>query len=203
MVLRSAFANRFRHKHPLHKSLNLFKPGICDITGCTMASISFTATIKKRGINPYVLVGAEIAAQLKKNWRKPLPVLVQVNSKPEPPWRINMMPAGDGNFYLYLSREVLKASNTQVCSLVEVKLQFDANYKPGPTHPMPTWFSEALEQNQLAKQGWDNLTPSLQKEILRYLDRLKSIEAQTRNTQLAIHVLSGGKGRFLARSWNE
>ena len=195
--------NHFRHKHPLHERLNLLKPDIGDLTGCAMASIIFTATIKKRGINPYVLVSAELAAQLKENWRKPLPVLVRVNNKPEPPWRINMMPAGDGSFYLYLSREVLKASNTQVGSLVEVKLQFDANYKPGPAHPMPTWFSEALEQNQLAKEGWDELTPSLQKEILRYLDRLKSIEAQTRNTQLAIHVLSGGKGRFLARSWNE
>lgn len=179
------------------------KPNNCDLTGCAVPSIIFTATIQKRGINPYVLVSTEIATQLKENWRKPLPVLVQVNNKPEPPWPINMMPAGDGSFYLYLSGEVLKASKTQVGSIVEVKLQFDANYKPGPAHPMPAWFSEALEQNELAMQGWNELIPSLQKEILRYMDRLKSVEAQTRNTQLAIHVLSGGKGRFLARTWNE
>lgn len=168
-----------------------------------MASITFTSTIKKRGINPYVPVSAELATQIKENWRKPLPVLVQVNGKPKPPWPINMMPAGDGSFYLYLSGEVLKASNTQVGSVVEIKLQFDANYKPGPADPMPVWFSEALGQNQRARQRWDELTPSLQKEILRYLARLKSVEAQSRNTALAIHVLSGGKGRFLARSWNE
>ncbi|MES2826439.1 MAG: YdeI/OmpD-associated family protein [Pseudomonadota bacterium] len=179
------------------------KQNISDQTGCATASIVFTATIEKRGINPYVLVSAQLAAQLKENWRKPLPVLVQVNNKPEPPWCINMMPVGDGSFYLYLGGEVLKVSNTQVGSLVEVKLQFDENYKPGPADPMPTWFSEALEQNQLAKQGWDELTPRMQKEILRYLARLKSVEAQSRNTQLAMHVLSGGKGRFLARSWNE
>ncbi len=168
-----------------------------------MANIVFTSTINKRGINPYVPVSAELATQLKESWRKPLPVLVQVNNTPEPPWPINMMPAGDGNFYLYLSGEVLKASNTQVGSVVEITLQFDENYKPGPADPMPIWFSEALEQNQLAKQRWSELTPSLQKEILRYMARLKSVEAQNRNTQLAIHVLSGGKGRFLARSWNE
>lgn len=169
----------------------------------TMTNIVFTSTIKKRGINPYVPVSAELATQLKENWRKPLPVLVQVNGKPEPPWCINMMPVGDGSFYLYLSGEVLKASSTQVGSVVEIALQFDANYKPGPADPMPVWFNEALEQNPLAKQRWDELTPSLQKEILRYIARLKSVEAQTRNTQLAINVLSGGKGRFLARSWNE
>lgn len=179
------------------------KPDFLDLTGCATASIFFTSTIKKRGINPYVHVNAQVATQLKENWRKPLPVLVQVNGEPEPPWRINMMPAGDGSFYLYLSGEVLKASSTQVGSLVEVKLQFDVNYKPGPAHPMPIWFSDALEQNQLAKQGWDELIPSLQKEILRYMIRLKSVEAQGRNIQLAMHVLSGGKGRFLARSWNE
>ncbi|PUA26300.1 MAG: hypothetical protein B0W54_24060 [Cellvibrio sp. 79] len=165
--------------------------------------IFFTATIIKRGINPYVPVSEELATQLKENWRKPLPVLVQVNNKPEPPWHINMMPVGDGSFYLYLSGEVLKASNTKVGSVVEIKMQFDENYKPGPADPMPTWFSEALEKNQSAKQRWNGLTPSLQKEILRYIGRLKSVEAQTRNTQQAIHVLSGGKGRFLARSWNE
>lgn len=172
-------------------------------TGHASASICFNATIRKRGINPYVLVSATLASQLKENWRKPLPVLVQVNSKPEPAKPINMMPAGDGSFYLYLNGEVLKSSNAKVGSLVEVKLQFDARYKPGPADPMPIWFEAALEQNQLAKQGWHKLIPSLQKEILRYMARLKSIEAQHRNTQLAIQVLSGEKGRFLARSWNE
>ncbi len=179
------------------------KRDIGDLTDRVAASIVFTATINKRGINPYVLVSADVATQLKENWRKPLPVLVQVNNKPEPPWRINMMPVGDGSFYLYLSGEVLKASNTQVGSVVDVKLQFDAQYKPGPVDPMPIWFSEALAQNPLARQAWDELIPSLQKEIVRYMARLKSVEAQNRNTQLALHVLSGGKGRFLARSWNE
>jgi len=47
------------------------------------------------------------------------------------------------------------------------------------------------------------LIPSRQKEILRYFAGLKSAEAQERNLQRAIHVLSGGKARFMARSWNE
>lgn len=168
-----------------------------------MPPVSFSTTIELRGINPYVLVSAQLASRLKPNWRKPLPVLVQVNGKPEPPWRINMMPVGGGSFCLYLSGEVLKASKTQLGDMVEIALQFDELYQAGPVDPMPSWFQEALDKNQRAKQTWDELIPSLQKEILRYLCRLKSTEAQERNTQLAIHVLSGGKGRFLARSWNE
>jgi len=168
-----------------------------------MADIVFDSKIQIRGINPYVPVSADQAARIKRHWRKPLPVLVQVNGKPEPPWRINMMPAGDGSFYLYLHGEVLKASGTKVGDGVTIALQFDASYKPGPAHPIPNWFSDALSQTPQAQQGWDELTPSLKKEILRYFSRLKSPEAKARNTQRAIHVLSGGKGRFLARSWNE
>jgi hypothetical protein len=168
-----------------------------------MTSVRFSSVIDIHGINPYVRVSAEHAAVLKKGWRKALPVLVRVNGKPDRPWRINLMPIGDGSFYLYLHGEVRKASSTKPGDLIEVELQFDEEYRAGPTHPMPPYFSEALEQNQRAKQAWNALIPSLQKEILRYFSRLKSPEAQARNTQRVLHVLSGGKGRFMARSWNE
>ena len=64
--------------------------------------IRFRGRIEIRGINPYVLVNAERAALLKADWRRPMPVLVNVNDQPDPPWRINMMPVGNGDFYLYL-----------------------------------------------------------------------------------------------------
>jgi uncharacterized protein YdeI (YjbR/CyaY-like superfamily) len=67
---------------------------------------------------------------------------------------------------------------------------------------MPEWFKEALERDDRAKQGWDRLIPSRQKEILRYFARLKSPEAQERNCAQALHVLGGGKARFMARDWN-
>ncbi len=159
--------------------------------------------IEIANINPYVLVNAERAAQLKKGWRKPLPVQVRVNGSPVKPWRINLMPVGDGSFYLYLHSDIRKACNAKVGDTVDLELQFDEHYIAGPTHPIPQWFGEALEQNQRARQALSALNPSGQKEILRYFSRLKSSEAKARNTQKAIHVLSGGKGRFLARSWNE
>jgi hypothetical protein len=47
-----------------------------------------------------------IAAQLKKNWRKPLPVSVRINQRPSRPWRIKLMPTGDSSFYLDLQESV-------------------------------------------------------------------------------------------------
>jgi hypothetical protein len=164
--------------------------------------LQFRAPIKIRGINPYVLVSAEQATRLKRNWRKPMPVSVQVDSKAAVPWRINMMPAGDGSFFLYLHGQVRKASGTGVGDRVTLTVAFDDAYKGGPANPMPRWFGAELRRDAAAKRGWDGLPPSRQKEIIRYLGQLKSRDAQQRNVRRALHVLAGGKARFMARSWN-
>jgi hypothetical protein len=164
--------------------------------------IRFRSRIGINGANPYLLVGAKVASQLKKNWRGPLPVRFLVSGKSDTLWRINLMPVGNGTFYLYLNGEIRKASNLKVGDLLTVDLQFDDEYKGGPLHPMPTWFGNELRRNPLAQRGWDHLTPSRQKEILRYFARLKSVEAKQRNLRRVLHVLAGGRERFMARLWN-
>ena len=165
-----------------------------------MAVLRFTSLIKLREGNPYILVSLNRAKAIKPGWRKPLPVLVRINGKPAQPWRINMMPVGDGSFYLYLHGDVRKASGTKVGDRVAVELRFDAIYRNGPLHPMPSWFRQALRKNRKATKNWEALIPSRKKEILRYFSWLKSKEARERNLEKALHVLSGGKGRFMARA---
>src|SRR5437588_2849945 len=157
----------------------------------------FHALIKIQGVNPYVLVSAKRAAELKPGWRKPVPVLVRINEKPDEPWRINMMPVGDGSFRLYLHGSVRKVSNTEVGDRVEVEVRFDPKYKNGPAHPMPAWFRDALGKNAVAKKNWNALIPSRAKEILRYFAGLKSAEARERNLARALHALSGEATRFM------
>jgi Bacteriocin-protection, YdeI or OmpD-Associated/Domain of unknown function (DUF1905) len=166
-----------------------------------MATLSFTAAIKIRGINPFILISAARANTIKPGWRKPLPVLVRINGKPARAWRINMMPAGDGSFYLYLHGDVRKASSTGVGDRARVEIDFDPSYRNGPQHPMPAWFRQALAGNPQARKNWRALIPSRKKEILRYFSRLNSPEARTRNLAKALHVLSGETGRFMARAW--
>ena len=164
--------------------------------------LHFRSTIDINGINPFVVVDAACATRLKPGWRKPLPVRVRVNGKPEDPWRINLMPRGDGSFYLYLHEQVRDASSTKVGDQVEVEIGFDDEYRPGPAHPMPEWLSDALARDERMKQTWEALIPSRKKEVLRYFAGLKSEEAQVRNREKLLHVLSGGKARFMARDWN-
>lgn len=150
-----------------------------------------------------MLVSAARATQLKAGWRKPLPVLVQINNKPDESWRINMMPIGDGSFYLYLHGHVRKASHTKVGDKVTVSIKFDTEYHNGPMQPMPSWFKRALAKKPKAQKSWHVLQPSRKKEILRYFSWLKSPEARARNLEKALHVLAGNEGRFMARDWKQ
>ncbi len=168
-----------------------------------MTPLTFTAIMQIIDGNPYVLVSAERAQALKPDWRKPLPVLVQINGKPNDPWRINMMPIGDGSFYLYLHGDVRKASNTKVGDKVTVHISFDEEYRNGPMHAMPDWFQDSLQADPKALAAWEALPPSRQKEVLRYFSWLKSEEAQQRNLTKAMQALSGKETRFLARTWKD
>lgn len=165
--------------------------------------MKFRSVIQLNKINPYVLVEAGRARRLKPGWRKPMPVLVQVNAEPNPPWRVNMMPVGDGGFYLYLNGVVRKASGTGVGDRVEVTVTFDEGYRGGPMHEAPPEFADGLRSDPGAQAAWDKLPPSRRKEMLRYFAALKSDEARTSNVEKAIRVLSGSKERFLGRDWNE
>jgi hypothetical protein len=166
-----------------------------------MTRLRFTARIEINGINPFVPVDAEQAARLREGWRKPMPVLVQVNGAPAEPWRINMMPRGDGGFFLYLHGEVREAAGVVVGDAVEVSVAFDETYRGGPAHPLPDAFVKALKRDKAAAKAWEALTPSLQKEVLRRFADAKSDAARTRNIEAALRVLGGAEERFMARAW--
>jgi len=145
-----------------------------------------------RGINPFVLVSAAHATRIKAGWRKPLPVLVRVNGHPKPaPWRINMMPAGDGTFYLYLHGDVRRAAGTAVGDRVRVEVEFDAAYRGGPLTPVPRELRAALKGDAAATRAWEALRPSRKKEVVRYLVALKSPEALKRNVMKFVDQLGG------------
>jgi hypothetical protein len=161
----------------------------------------FAAAIKIRNGNPYILVSAVRANTIKSGWRKPIPVLVRVNGKPERQWCINMMPVGNGDFYLYLHGDIRRASHTSVGDRVRIEINFDASYRNGPQHSMPVWFRQGLMATPQAKKNWLALSPSRKKEILRYFSRLRSPAARGRNLARALHVLSGTPARFMGRTW--
>src|SRR5262249_13394051 len=153
-----------------------------------------------RGINPYLRVSARQASTLKPQWRRPMPVLVTINGEPTQPARVNLMPAGDGSFYLYLNGPIRDASGTTVGDRVTAEVAFDTAYRGGPTHPMPPSLRAALRAKPKANQAWKALTPSWQKEILRYLAALRSDAARERNVAKVVASLQAPNGTFLGRT---
>ncbi len=162
--------------------------------------VSLTQRIKIRGINPYLVVNAKQATLLKPEWRKPMPVLVTLNGKPRRPARTNLMPVGNGSFYLYLNGPLREASATAVGDRVVARLVFDAAYRSGPAHPVPSALGRALRAQRNTRAAWKALTPSRQKEILRYIAALRSETARERNIEKVLKMLSTPKGIYLGRA---
>jgi len=162
-------------------------------------SVIITSRIKILGINPYLLVSSKQAAQLRDGWRKPMPVLVTLNGQPQKPARVNLMPVGNGSFYLYLNGPLREASGTGVGDRVIARVSFDASYRGGPTHRMPPALARGLRAQPKRAAAWKALTPSRQKEILRYLAGLRSEVARERNIEKVLTMLSEPRGLYLGR----
>lgn len=164
--------------------------------------VRFRETIRILGVNPYVKVSALRARRLRPDWRRPMPVRVRINGHPDRiPWKINLMPAGNGTFLLYLHGTVRSAAKVGVGDRVEVQVQFDRAYRPGPSQFQPRALTAALARDAKARAGWKALTPSRQKEIARYLANLKTPAALKRNVARTLEMLGGKGGRFMARDW--
>jgi uncharacterized protein YdeI (YjbR/CyaY-like superfamily) len=89
-----------------------------------------------------------------------------------------------------------KIAGKDVGDTIEIDIEFDAAERITPMHPK---LEKALHQNKKAKKVFEQLPPSRQKEILRYINFLKSEESINRNIKRAINFLLG-KERFIGRN---
>jgi hypothetical protein len=166
-------------------------------------ALHMTGRIEIVGINPYVEVDAATANALQSDWRKPMPVLVKINGGPSAPWRTNMMPTGQGSFRLYIHGEMRNVSRAVLGDVVTLELSFDEEYKNGPLHTVPEWFQSELHRDEVVGSNWMNLTPSRQKEVLRYLSRLQSDDARRRNLKEILRALRGEAVHYMGRDWTD
>jgi hypothetical protein len=93
-----------------------------------------------------------------------------------------------GIWRLYLNTPMRQAAKADVGDQVTIHVQFD---KAPPKVPMPRKFALALSKNKSAKEAFQKLAPSRQKEILRYLNSLKQVETLERNIEKVIQFLQG------------
>lgn len=158
-------------------------------------SHKFKAEIKIIGINPYVLVPADILEEIFKKAEKNkghIPIKGAVNGKDY----MQTLVRYSGAWRLYINTTMLKDSPRKIGEVVEVTVAFDPEKRIATPHPK---FVKALKGNKKAEAIFNNMRPSLQHEIVRYLSYLKTEESIDRNVVKAIDFLLG-KGRFVGRA---
>ncbi|MEL6672820.1 MAG: YdeI/OmpD-associated family protein [Bacteroidota bacterium] len=154
----------------------------------------FKATLAIIVGNPYVLLPPEVlqamfeAAQKNKG---PIPVRGTINGKPYQQTLVKY----SGAWRLYINMQMLKDSPRRIGEEIEVGITYDPSDRSIAMHPK---LAQAFEENPEAKAVFDGLTPSRQKEILRYIAHLKTEASVDRNVERAIGFLQG-KDRFVGR----
>ena len=155
----------------------------------------FKSKIYIIGVNPYVLLPDSV---LKKIFRQagkdkgPIPVKGKINSKPF----IQTLVKYSGKWRLYLNNPMRIAGKCDVGDVAQFEISFDTKPRITTMHPK---LEQAFKKNKAAKSVFEKLAPHYQKEIMRYINNLKSEESVELNVRKAIaHLL--GKQRFVGRN---
>ncbi|TMI62628.1 MAG: DUF1905 domain-containing protein [Bacteroidetes bacterium] len=155
---------------------------------------SFSAIIKIIGVNPYVLLPQNVLKVIFKQAGKdksPIPVKGKINGHP---YQQNLV-RYNGKWRLYLNTPMRKAAGIDVGDTGNFEIEYDPLPRAITIHPK---LETALLKNKKIKTVFDSLTPSRQKEIIRYINFLKTEESVDRNITKVIGFLSGND-RFVGR----
>jgi hypothetical protein len=150
---------------------------------------SFSAKIQIIGINPYVLLPAPVLKYIFEKAGKDkgaIPVKLRLRRQG---FTQNLVKYS-GKWRLYLNTPMRNVTGKDVGDKIDIKIDFDTKPRIIPMHPK---LVEAFKKNLTAKSAFEKLTPSRQKEILRYINFLKSDETIDKNVKRAITHLTSNK----------
>jgi hypothetical protein len=146
----------------------------------------FSAEIHKLGINPFVDVPVEIVTSLLQEAnKKSTPVQVKVTLNGKGLFETSVLKY-QGSYILYLNMQMRKEAGVGFGDSVCVTLKYDSKLR---MPPMPEQLEEALSKNKLAKEKWRIKPNSKRKEVLAYLNSLKSEDSIKRVVGKVIRIL--------------
>lgn len=144
---------------------------------------TFKAKIFKVGINPCVKVPFRITDKMtaRKGF---IPVKGKINGHE---FKQTLVPVKDEQFRLYVNSGMLRGSTTKPGDMASFIIeQGEATTRTKGL--MPVALAARLKQEGLAK-AFNQLIPSRQKEIIRYLNLLKTDDTRERNIERIIKLL--------------
>lgn len=148
---------------------------------------TFTALIYKLGINPVVDTPDEVLNELFEQAGRskgPVPVRGKINGTEF----LQTLVKYQGVWRLYINGPMLKSSKLVVGDIADIEIEFD----PLPREePLPPKLKVVFRRNITARKAFELLPPSRRKEILRYLNSLKSDDSIDRNIGRVMSQLAG------------
>jgi hypothetical protein len=159
------------------------------------STIKFTAKIEIIGVNPFVYLPARVLKFIFKQARKDkgkIPVTMKIEGFKFKQTLIKY----SGHWRLYLNTPMRRSADKDVGDKAEFEIAYDPLKRTIPLHPK---LIKALDTNIKAKKIFEDLSPSLRLEIVRYISFLKTEESIERNVKKAIGFLLG-KERFIGRA---
>lgn len=159
-----------------------------------MDYFTFKDKIKIIGVNPYVVLPDKILQKIFETAGRdkgPIPVRLMIDNKEF----IQHLVRFQGLWRLYLNTPMRSHAGKDVGDLISIGIAYDAVKREQPENEA---FQAALSKSKKATAAFEKCPPSRQKEIVRYINSLKSEESRRRNIEKAILFLEG-KGRFVGR----
>lgn len=154
----------------------------------------FKVIIQIIGVNPYVLLPDAVLQHLFEKAGKdkgPIPVKGIIEGHAY----LQTLVKYSGKWRLYINGPMIKAAKKDVGDTVNITVEVDEVERTHTIHPK---LAKALQKNKEAKKKFEQLSPYKKKEIIRYINHLKSDEAVERNIKRAINFLKE-KERFIGR----
>jgi hypothetical protein len=147
-------------------------------------TFSFTATIYKVGINPCVSVPHRITSKMTAVWGY-IPVKGRIMRHL---FLQTLVPVKNKEYRLYVNALMLKGAGAKMGDTVRFTISQDRVPRTADQIAMPEEFKKELGKNKLMP-AFKKLTPYRQKEILRYLNHLKTGEALAKNIRRVVDQL--------------
>lgn len=142
---------------------------------------NFKAKICKTGINPYVSVPLQVTRELPavKGY---IPIKGKINDHP---FTQTLVPVKNAKYRLFVNGPMLKGTGLTVGKTAAFTIEHNQFPVTADTIAMPPSFKKQLDQHKLLL-AFRSLGNYRQKEILRYLNNLKTQEALQRNIDKVI-----------------
>jgi len=144
----------------------------------------FVATIYKVGILRCVSVPEEICTRLRPGKGRTAPVVATVAGQT---LRTTLLPVAGGGYRLYLNGAMRKAAGADAGDPIGVTLRLDRTSRE---MPVPNDIAAALSRARDAREYFLAKSPSLRREVLRYIEQAKAPATRARRIANCVRELT-------------